>query len=842
MSDCVAIEPTLRLAVRELAEFSCRQGDLERGPAGPTAEQGRLAHQRLQRAEPDLHAEVALSRTCTIHGIEVTLGGRMDLVDETVPRLIELKSTLVPQARLTPGRQQLDRAQLALYAWLWRGRSDTGMPLLELRYVNLRSELIESIHVDMTADECDALAVQALKRRVMFEKAFRHRRKAFMNSAAAMVFPHGGMRAGQRSLAVAAYRSLRDGAALVTQAPTGSGKSLGTLFPAVKALGEERVQRVIWLTAKSSGRDAACAALSSLARDGLEVDALVVRSRRASCPCDQMRYESEDVVSDGAGDMPCEWTLDYHERMGAARQGLMEEGPGIMTGERLDALAREHRLCPHALAADLVEWFPVVVCDYNHVFDPIAALPRLVDTNLPTAVLIDEAHNLPRRCRDMYSAVLSRQECRMAARNLSGTWPDLSRAFDSLARAMSGLGSADKLQPAHQSAHGSFILEQFPEKVSRALKRVADALANPPEVLSSEAVASQRLSVAGALGAVALRIHRMLHIEGAWMPSHRCLVHVVQSARVREVELRIVCLDAADMLGKRLSSFHASVLMSATMTPLTHFRTAFGLPDTTPCLSVDSPFDASQWHCQLIDWVRVTYSEREASLPKLVDLVERVRAGAQGHYLVFLPSFAYLDALFDAFRTALPDVDAWRQPRSVDPATLARLLTPLEQRGHSVGFVITGGSFGEGVDYCGDHVVGAIVIGTGLAPRSMESDLAIAYHDARGSNGFDIINRYPGFVRVLQSAGRVVRKERDRGVVVFVDPRFGEAFYRKLMPEHWAFSRPPNLSAVSIQLEKFWNARQQSDNPVLLDDARDARTHKQKRLPRHTGQALDTYG
>lgn len=809
-----------RIGVRELAEFSCRQGDLERGPAGPTAVQGRLAHQRLQEEQPGLVGEVALKRTITIDGMQVTLAGRMDLVNEAAPRLIEIKSTLVPHSRLTDSRLALDRAQLCLYAWLWLDKSSERFPDLELCYVNLRDNSIESVVVQSDSKAVSVLALQALKVRVAFEKSLRRRRGMLADSARQLDFPHGGLRVSQRTLAVATYRSLRDGKPLVVEAPTGSGKSLGTLFPAVKSLGESHVSRIIWLTAKRSGRDAACQALTDLAAQGLQVDALVLRARSASCACEHGSHKrqehpitlpQDDLLSnhmlDGKPQEVCVWTLDYYARLRELRQALFDGEARLLDSEQIDRLAREHRLCPHALTQDLMPWIPIVICDYNHVFDPIAAHPVLTDPTEARAVLVDEAHNLPSRARAMRSVSLTRSDFRTAARETRRDWPALSRAFDSLARSLSkSLLDVD--------GHDLATLDSVPVRVLRSAQRLIDVLENPPHDQPADASPYAALSNAQML--LVLDVHRLMLIDSQWTHAQRCLVKTAGAGRQQDVQLRILCLDASSATGKELTAAHASVLMSATLSPLTHFRDAFGLPEAASCLRVASPFQQSQCLCQLIDWIPVTWAERRSSLPALVALIKAIVSVRSGHYLVFLPSYSYLTVVYEAFSAANPDRECWRQPQQADPAVLAQRLNRLEQDGQSVGFAIAGGSLGEGIDYRGERLIGAIVIGVGLAAPGIEVDLEVAHHREQGRSGYDVACRYPGFVRVLQSAGRVVRTEQDRGVVVLVDSRLNDGFYRALLPDSWTITSPININSASRDLKAFWEPTNRIEQQAQL--------------------------
>ena len=781
---------TLELGVRALAEFACREGDLDAGHAGPSAEEGRRAHARVQR---DWHAETeaALSRTVELGGARVRLSGRVDLLDREADRVGEIKSTCVPVERLAPSRRALHRAQAKLYAWLHLDGRDVEVAV-ELVYVNLRApgEGTELERFAVGAAELEAFALGALGRRLDWQRRLDAARASLRRTAGALEFPYAPWRAGQRTLAAAAWRSLRDGASLLVEAPTGIGKTAAALYPAVKALGAGELEQVQWMTAKNSGREAVFATLARFAAAGLEAGAVLLRARSASCFC-----ERGVVERDAAG--LCAFARGFHDRLPAARDEAL--AAGALDGERLDALAMEHQVCPHALARSLLPWSPIVVCDYNHVHDPLSCVPALVEGAERRALLVDEAHNLAARARAMHGGALSRLRCADAARTVRATEPALARALDAIAARLAKLG-----RESASDAVDGHALAAPPEPVTRAVTRALEALAARGEGAAAEGAASP----SDVELVTALARYRLA--ADAFDATRRVLLERAPAGRRTEVRIELACLDASEPLSRRHAGYRSVLLLSATLRPFAAHARALGLPVDVAGLALDSPYDAARLHRARVGWIDVRASARERSLPALVELLEATVDARGGHYLVFMPSYAYLERAHAAFARVRPEVETWRQTPGGGEAERRRVLERLSRPGTTLGFAVVGGTYGEGVDYAGDRLVGAVVVGTGLPALDRRVALEREYHDACGRDGFDQACRVPGLARVLQSAGRVIRSEADRGVVTFVDARFGDAFYRRAVPTHLSASDAVDIEGYRRSLAAFW-AREASE-------------------------------
>ncbi len=784
--------PIRRISVTALADFSCRVGDLSpAGVAGPTAREGMQAHQKIQRvAIADsqgttlpIEAEVRLSCTVTLEEGEVKLGGRVDLVDRAAHRLSEIKTTLVPADQVPDSQQSLQWAQLYLYGFMYLTGEKLAVDLeqveLELVHVNIRAGTQQSQHRTVSRVDLTLHAHRALKVYLQWLEKISHWQQRLSLSAKAMNFPYRAFRAGQRDMAAAIYRAARDGQALMCEAPTGIGKTVSALFPAVKSLGEGGIYQVVYLTAKVAGRLSALQALAQMQSSGLAITAVQIRAKQATCFCSIGRCERDESGR-------CPMTLGFFDRLPAARDELL--ACGIISDAQLDDIAWQHQLCPFELALQLLPWVHVAIADYNYVFDPLVRLPHFSESCSKTLLLIDEAHNLVDRSRSMFSAELVRSDCMNQATECRQHHPLVAHAFDRLARQLlsESAGQSDEVQIA--------------DVVNSSLVRTAG------EVIEAMAASfGLAPSLPDSSGDMFRTLCRFVVIGELFGEHHRCVTNIGMTGRRKEVVIRLFCLDASTALSKQYRIYRASVVFSATLRPATFYRDALGLPEATSHLQLSSPFDPERASHHVVDWIDTRYRQRSRSLPALVELIHGVSESRPGNYLVFFPSYAYLNQAYEAFTSMYPVREVWKQAGDQSREQRHELLEHLDLPGHRVGFAILGGVFGEGIDYIGERLIGVIVVSPGLPGLDTQTQLISTHYQQQGHDGFDFAYRYPGFTRVLQTVGRLVRSESDSGIVVLVDDRFKQNFYRSLFPEHWQMNLPENQKKLLEHMERFWN-------------------------------------
>ncbi|MFV8782615.1 ATP-dependent DNA helicase [Microbulbifer sp. SA54] len=826
----MATAETLRLSVGELVAFACRTGDLlADAPAGPTAQEGIRAHQKLQkRRPPGSEAEYRLQVEFLFAGQPVQLCGRVDILHQPA-MLEEIKTTYCPPQKLPEAVRKLHWAQLKIYGFCYLleqqahgDTGDTGPLTLQMLWYNLKDKKSYPEQQNFQRAELEAFAHAALHTYLQWHQAWQQHRTRMHTTAQALTFPFPDYRPGQRQLAVAAYRSLRDGNELLAEAPTGIGKTISTLFPAIKAMGEQHVDQLVYLTAKNSGRQMVRDTATRLHHRGLTLSLLEIQARDKTCACRTGRCSLD---ADGI----CPRTQGFFDRLPEARHKLL--GEPLLTPDVVAGVADALQLCPFELSLQMLPWADLVVCDFNYVFDPLVRMQSLCDDSRRRALLVDEAHNLADRARDMHSAVLTRSESRRAAAACKG-YPSLKRSIQSLVRALdrwvserpdrerfavsfAGQNGDVWVTPitrhgapaihGEDSAKDSVEFEQYAEYRPDAITQAAHKVMAVVSQLSE-----QSLSPPEEIREWLNGLYRYLTIESLLGDQHRCLTRRAHpDTPWQEQQLKLLCLSAADYLQACYRQFHGVILFSATLRPPGYLYQQLGLQPLTPYLSLPSPFDPAQMGVYLCPYVDTRYRARERATAALVDMIARVYHSRPGNYLVFFPSYRFLQQVLDHFAREFPEIPVLQQTAGASDGERAAFLEAFSENRQTLGFAIMGGVFGEGIDYVGEQLIGTIVVGVGLPQVNEEQELLrlagdVACATGGGGNGFDIAYRYPGLTRVLQTAGRVIRSESDRGVVVLADARFADPFYRPLYPAHWSLQTCTSGTALSQALNQFW--------------------------------------
>lgn len=806
----------LKLSVTELVEFSARSGDLYyEGPAGPSALEGVLGHQRVQKARgPEWQREYSLKHCFDLEGYSVSLQGRVDLLDATRhPCVIEeIKTTLVPAERIPSGKLALYWAQARVYACLYglisgsHADADVRLSLLNLTTQELTSETRPATFAELLQETEALLAIY-----VAWHRQITWRRDRVRASARTLGFPHTHYRAGQYAFAANVYRAIRDRQTLVVEAPTGTGKTISTLFPACKAVGEELADQILYLTAKTSGQAQAETALQLLRDKGLQMDSLTLCARDRICPCRANTDAELETLRDDTG--VCRYTRGFYDRLPAARQACLTVP--ALDPPTLLRIGAAHQVCPFALGLQMVVWTTVVIGDYNYFFDPLTSLRALAEDRQKRLLLMDELHNLPERARAMFSASFSSaQLTRLGATHGSA----IAKKCRRLQRTLSGL-LAEKTVYTQLPAPLTQQIGELMELLAARAAEFTNASAGPARtaLASPQSVPMEpRQNVLPMAGAgeqdndneLQRELYRFYIVSQLFSAGHRLLL-TPDTAKPSGASAALRCLDPAPLLQQRLASSHACIGFSATLTPLDFYIRVLGLPDTSATQRLDYPFPRENLLVLRCDYIDTRWQQREVSLPSLADLLAGVIRARPGKYLVFFPSYEYLQKAHAAFQQRFPHQSTIVQHAGADRTAQEIFLNAFFHAGEDVlGFAILGGIFAEGVDYRADALHGAIIVGTGMPQPTGEQQLMAEHFTGAGLNGFQFVYQFPGFTRVQQTAGRVIRAETDKGVVVLVDPRFARPDFRRLMPAHWHPVGCGNLSMAEQQLRKFWDAHQ----------------------------------
>ncbi len=785
----------LQLSVKDLVDFSARRGDLFSDAGGPTHQEGLAVHKRVQAArDASWKKEYALKQTLAVQGYSVTLQGRADLLNPSGPVIIveELKSTYLPMAQMAANKLELFWAQVQVYAYL-HAQETGNLHAYELRLslADVHSSRIETASRAASCNELERFTFNLLQDYLEWYKLITRRRLQAQQSAQALAFPHPLYRAGQYTLAATLYRAVQATHHLLIEAPTGTGKTLSTLFPAAKALGEALIQQVVFLSAKTSGQRQAQTTMEALQAAGLQADYLTLSAREKLCPC---RNSEAEGLLDEQG--VCRYTRGFYDRLPAARAACLKVF--ALSPEALACVSQRFQLCPFALSQHLVPWSTVVIGDYNYYYHPMIRLSHFAGGGA-WLLLVDEAHNLPARARDMYSGRLSTTDLDHFARQ--------QLSHDAEGKRLLGKFKKRLLQWAGEQAP---VTTQLPPRLSALTNELAERLQLPAErraevLFEAEAADGQ---------AERRPFYQFLTALQNFGATHRALWQSAGEGKHRHAQLSLFCMDAAAFLAEANQRARATVAFSATLSPGAFYQQILGLQHAS-YLKVESPFPATNQLTLRVDYIDTRWQQRQASVVELRELLVQIYRQKPGKYLAFFPSYEYLQLAYDGFTSAFADVNTLQQAaKNTTEVQKAFLAAFFESDQPVLGFAILGGVFAEGVDFRGEALHGAIIIGTGMPQPSVQQKLIGDYYAKHGFDGQRYAFQYPGLTRVQQSAGRVIRSETDRGLVVLVDPRFKRHDYAALLAARWQVLGCADKAALREAIADFW---QEPDGEVLAD-------------------------
>lgn len=742
------------VAVRALCEFTAKTGDLDlRFTPSPTAAEGIAGHAVVAgRRGEDYEREVPLSGDYR----QLHVRGRADGYDPRANRLEEVKTFRGDIELIPENHRALHWAQLKIYGRLLCRERELDQVELALVYFDIARQKETRISEQYTADELASFFDSHCARFLQWaeqENAHRQARDAALQQ---MTFPHGDFRPGQRDLAEAVYQTASTGRCLLAEAPTGIGKTLGTLFPLLKALPGQKLDKVFCLSAKTPGRRLALEAVESLEVTPLRTLELVARDKTCEHPDKACHGDS------------CPLARGFYDRLPQARQAAAEENG--LTQVRLREIALAHDICPYYLSQEMARWSDVVVGDYNYYFDLSALLFALATENAwRVAVLVDEAHNLVDRGRDMYSAELDQLDFRRVKKQAPAA---LKRPLEKLNRQWNAFNRD------HNSGEDYQVEDEPPVALLGALQGTAAAI--------TDYLSEQPFALDSDLTRFYFDVLHFLRVEELF--SEAFLFDVSWRRPVKGRPGTRLCLRnvvPAALLKPRFEQSHTATLFSATLRPPRYYADLLGLPEDTAWIEVASPFTAEQLQVRLERRVSTRFHDREASLVPIAARIAQQFSERPGNYLAFFSSYHYLDQVLAVVRRDYPQLPVWTQDRAMDEAARNAFLARFREGSEGIGFAVLGGAFAEGIDLPGERLIGAFVATLGLPQVNPVNEQFRQRMAALFGDGYDYTYLYPGLRKVVQAAGRVIRTEKDRGVVHLIDDRFARPQVRALLPAWW---------------------------------------------------------
>ncbi len=792
-------ENRIRISVRNMVEFLLRSGDIDSRRRGKKELEAMAAgariHRKLQKQMgAGYRAEVSLKCSFPTEDIVIQLEGRADGLFELdgVPAVDEIKGVFWDIDSLE-APLPVHRAQAMCYAWMALesgALEDMGEAALRLTYCSLETEEVRYFTEVLKTEEIRAYVTELLEQYGRWGHFLYEHRQRRNRSISSLEFPFP-YRPGQRDLAVSVYRAAARGKNLFVQAPTGIGKTMSVLFPSVKAVGEGLGDKIFYLTAKTVTRTVAEEAMEILRGKGLFASSVTFTAKEKTCP---MAEEGERPRC--RPDL-CPRARGHFDRINGA---VFDYITSHDQARREDILewAERFQVCPHELTLDLSDWMDVIICDYNYVFDPNVQLRRYFSegTGGEYLFLVDEAHNLVERARQMYSASLYKEDFLKVRGLVKPYSPRLEKR----------LSRCNKLLlEMKRESDGPMVRDNISLFVSALLS----AFGEMEKFLEDHRVLDDNED----FGNLYLGIRHFLAMYERMDASYRIYTEPVGR---ESFLLRLFCASPASSLASCLEKGVSAVFFSATLLPVRYYKELLCGNKDEYAVYVPSPFDPAKRLLAVGRDVSSLLRRRgRREYERIAGYILTAAAAKKGNYLVYFPSYAYMNAVWDILKETDTDVEFELQSSRMTEEEKERFLDRFgENRDRSlVGLCVMGGVFSEGIDLKGERLIGVLVVGTGLAQVCTEREILKGWFEDQGKDGFAYAYRYPGMNRVLQAAGRVIRTDTDEGVILLLDERFLYSEYQRMFPREWADLSVTNYKNLPEILKSFWENGRKIQGP-----------------------------
>lgn len=779
------MEQQVRLPVRQLVEFVLRGGSIDDrfGGADRALEGGRI-HRRLQKQEGEgYQAEVKFSYTSLYEGTEFTVEGRADGIfsQDDLPSVDEIKTTAAPLELITPDFNRLHWAQAQCYAYFYAVQQDLPEVGVRLTYFQIETEEIKRFFRRFSREELAAFYEDLLRRYKVWAD-FQSQWELLRNrSILPLSFPFPAYRKGQREMAAAVYRTIQHDRRLFCQAPTGIGKTISTLFPAVKAMGNGLTEKIFYLTAKTITRQSAESAAALLREQPLRLKTVTLTAKDKICFLEERHCNPVD----------CKYAEGHFDRVNDVLLEMLQKEDAFPR-EVIERYAEKGRVCPFELGLDLTLWCDCIICDYNYLFDPTVSLKRFFgDSGGNYAFLIDEAHNLVDRAREMYSAKLTKSAFRSLHKALGKSGD--KRLKSALNKADAALRELRKSCGEEKSVSQTEPLTDFNKLLPPLISRLEEWL--------REHLGAPQHSEALELYFQLLQYQRTAELYDD---------HYITMLYPFGYDLTVTqfCRDPSALLDQAMNKGKSAVLFSATLSPMGYYQSVLGGGENCLRCRLPSPFPSVNLGLFVNDRISTRYQDREQTYDAVAQSILTMVSSKKGNYMAFFPSYSYCRQVYERFcEICGEDIRPVMQQSGMEEAEREKFLLQFEENPAQsmAAFCVMGGIFSEGIDLKGSRLIGAAVIGVGLPQIGPEPDAIREYYQEKNGMGFDFAYRFPGMNKVLQAAGRVIRDSGDKGIVLLIDQRFSTPSYQSLFPEHWAhWKRIRSNLELEGKLRDFW--------------------------------------
>jgi DNA excision repair protein ERCC-2 len=751
----------IKIPVRALAEYVYSSGSIESGfRSASSFTEGSRIHREVQKTYQDSDQSEVLLKTEIHHeGLLFVIEGRCDGLLHSVDTVTidEIKSTSASLEYINEDSHPVHWAQADCYAYMYLQDSELEAINVQLTYVQKSSGELKQFIKTRSREQLDSFMRHMIASFAPYARMRKEHEIARNQSIKELSFPFTKYRKGQRQLAGSVYKSIQDGQTLFASAPTGIGKTISTIFPSIKAIGEGLIQKVFYLTAKTTTRETGEEAFGLMESRGLNMNVVSITAKDKVCFTGEGKCSKEF----------CEFADGYYDRINDAILDILANENG-MNRVCIEKYALKHKVCPFEFSLDLAYTADAVICDYNYIFDPKVSLKRLFDEQKRQSVLlVDEAHNLVDRGRDMFSSELEK-----------APFLDLKREYKVRNKRLfeSSKQINDYFIKIRKQANQEKILE-FRELLTDLNDLIAEFIEHAEKELLQ--VDSEDSSV---LLETYFACQNWMRISNLFDERYILYAEIVKN----EVKIKQFCLDPSYLIRQAGKYFKSKVFFSATLSPISYFKDMLGCEEGNYVAMIPSPFSSEQTEI-FIQPLSTRFHDREKSIEPIIKTLSNLVRAKPGNYLIFFPSYQYLNSTAEEWSVFAPDIQTIIQGTGMGDDQRTAFLESFQPNNPDslVGFAVLGGIFSEGIDLKGDRLNGVIVVGVGLPQIGFERDLIKRHFAATGKNGYDYAYVYPGMNKVLQAGGRLIRSETDSGTIILIDDRYLHNKYQNLLPDEW---------------------------------------------------------
>ncbi|WP_069649272.1 ATP-dependent DNA helicase [Caloranaerobacter ferrireducens] len=774
----------IKISVRNLVSFVFKTGDIINIIKGKNrAVEGTKAHKRVRlMRDEDYQSEVPLKHIVNYNDTLIEISGRIDGLYKSDDKVVieEIKSTYIDIHNENFKYNSLHLAQAKIYAYFYCLENNINSISIQLTYFQIDKEKYKSFFFDIGFKELEDFFNSIMDYFIKHYENYWNWIKIRDASLNELKFPFDSFRRGQRKLAVGVYRSILNHHKLFVCAPTGIGKTMGTIFPALKAMGEGICSKIFYLTAKNTTSTVVENSLEILRSNGLKLKSIVITAKDKICPMEETNCNPEY----------CELARGYFDKIDKAILDIFNEDD--FSRDIIEKYAYKHKICPFEFSLDLSEWADIVICDYNYAFNPRVQLKRFFYDNYDKYVfLVDEAHNLVDRAREMFSAEINKSkflELKRKTKDVSNEIFEITKTINS---------SLIKLRKECKNSEKKYLVkDNKPVEIYKLLKTFIDIVEKNLHQVKNEVFFNDLLEQYFE----AINFIRIYELY-----SEKYVTYLANSKK--DFKVKLMCLDPSENLNKITKRARSCIFFSASLIPIKYFFELLGGDIEDKILLLESPFPKDNFSLLINDTISTKYSKRELYYHEVAKLIKSLITKKTGNYIVFFPSYEYMDKVYEIFADKDNSFDIVKQIKDMqefDRIEFLSLFTPNKER-TLLGFAVMGGIFGEGIDLVGDRLNGVIIVGVGLPQLSSEREILRFYYNKLKGNGFHYAYIYPGFNRVIQAAGRLIRTESDRGIILLIDERFTTRVYKKLMPVEWNnYCIVKNIKELEDKVFKFW--------------------------------------